>query len=294
MERMRAMSNDQIIQHILSNRNNYYSILFVERQSSTDQIKVNYKKIAVRCHPDKNHENKQASEAFKLLNTAHSTLSDTTKRGVYDRNGVSGVQRHESGRPGAAGGARYAHYGAPPGDIFEELFGFRRQTARGPQRPRPGVHVEEVDIQPQILILIPVFLLLLLSIFMGSSSFFSEDDDGSDLSRGGRGVYGSSLRGSQSVAQQFSLAPDPERGYVVPRVTTLHQLNVKYYVSRKVEEILKHKRELLLAVEENVLKSQRNYLNSRCEAETYLYRSQRKKAIPKICEEYQEYRRKIG
>lgn len=62
----------------------FYEALGVSRTASQTQIKVAFKKMAMRYHPDRNPGNKQAEETFKLLNEAYHTLSDPTKRSRYD------------------------------------------------------------------------------------------------------------------------------------------------------------------------------------------------------------------
>lgn len=62
----------------------FYEALGVSRTASQTQIKVAFKKMAMRYHPDRNPGNKQAEETFKFLNEAYHTLSDPVKRSRYD------------------------------------------------------------------------------------------------------------------------------------------------------------------------------------------------------------------
>ncbi|MGC1241584.1 MAG: DnaJ domain-containing protein [Chryseosolibacter sp.] len=62
----------------------YYEALGVSRTASQTQIKVAFKKMAMRYHPDRNPGNKEAEETFKFLNEAYHTLSDPVKRSRYD------------------------------------------------------------------------------------------------------------------------------------------------------------------------------------------------------------------
>lgn len=62
----------------------YYEALGVDRTASQAQIKVAFKKMAMRYHPDRNPGNRQAEETFKFLNEAYHTLSDPVKRSRYD------------------------------------------------------------------------------------------------------------------------------------------------------------------------------------------------------------------
>lgn len=78
----------------------YYKILGVERKASQDEIKKVYRKLAMKYHPDKNPDNKQAEEKFKEINEAHQVLSDPEKRARYDQLGSSYSQWQQRGAPG--------------------------------------------------------------------------------------------------------------------------------------------------------------------------------------------------
>ncbi|MBT7989424.1 MAG: J domain-containing protein [Anaerolineae bacterium] len=78
----------------------YYKILGVDRKASQDEIKKVYRKLAMKYHPDKNPDNKEAEEKFKEVNEAHQVLSDPKKRARYDRLGSSYSQWQQRGAPG--------------------------------------------------------------------------------------------------------------------------------------------------------------------------------------------------
>jgi len=63
----------------------YYKILEVERGSSEEQIKKAYRKVAMKYHPDKNPDNKEAEEKFKAVAEAWEILGDPEKKARYDR-----------------------------------------------------------------------------------------------------------------------------------------------------------------------------------------------------------------
>jgi len=67
----------------MSNKD-YYNILGVEKNSSDDEIKKAYRKLAMQCHPDRNGWDKEAENKFKEINEAYSVLSDEWKRTQYD------------------------------------------------------------------------------------------------------------------------------------------------------------------------------------------------------------------
>ena len=62
----------------------YYELLGVERNASTDEIKKAYRKKAVEHHPDKNNGSKEAEEMFKKIAESYFTLSDDNRRRRYD------------------------------------------------------------------------------------------------------------------------------------------------------------------------------------------------------------------
>ncbi|MEM9135783.1 MAG: DnaJ C-terminal domain-containing protein [Cyanobacteria bacterium P01_F01_bin.42] len=71
----------------MRNFRNYYDILDVPRNASSEQIKQVYRKLARKYHPDLNPGDKAAEEVFKDINEAYDVLSDVSKRSQYDRFG---------------------------------------------------------------------------------------------------------------------------------------------------------------------------------------------------------------
>ena len=64
----------------------YYRILGVNRDASAQDIKKAFRQLALRYHPDRNHDNmKQAEEKFKKINEAYEVLGDEQKKRQYDR-----------------------------------------------------------------------------------------------------------------------------------------------------------------------------------------------------------------
>ncbi len=103
-----------------TNKEDYYSLLGVDRKASDDEIKKAYRKLAMKYHPDRNKEDKDAEAKFKAINEAYEILSDKNKRAAYDMHGHAGVD------PAAAAHARehaYSNFEDIFGNIFGDFFG---------------------------------------------------------------------------------------------------------------------------------------------------------------------------
>src|SRR5580704_5921798 len=107
-------------------KRDYYEVLTVEREASYDEIKSAYRRAALKWHPDRNPERKEAAEAkFRESTEAYSVLSDEQKRAAYDRFGHAGVS-------GMGGGGGFDHTIFDQfQDIFGDFFGFEDVFGRG-------------------------------------------------------------------------------------------------------------------------------------------------------------------
>ena len=81
-------------------RRDFYKILGVSRDANTNQIKKAYRKLAKQLHPDQNKEDPNAQAKFQDLAAAYEALSDTEKRGIYDRHGEEGLQKNAAAQDG--------------------------------------------------------------------------------------------------------------------------------------------------------------------------------------------------
>jgi molecular chaperone DnaJ len=95
----------------------YYEVLEVSRDCTGAELKKAYRKLALKYHPDRNPDDKEAEEKFKLINEAYQVLSDEEKRAIYDRYGKEGLQGQGMG--GGFGGANMDDIM----DIFNSMFG---------------------------------------------------------------------------------------------------------------------------------------------------------------------------
>jgi molecular chaperone DnaJ len=96
----------------------FYEVLQVSRDASDQELKSSYRKLAMQYHPDRNPNNPQAEEQFKICSEAYQVLSDPEKRAAYDRYGHAAFQGG-----GPAAGNPFAGGAQDLGDIFGDLFG---------------------------------------------------------------------------------------------------------------------------------------------------------------------------
>lgn len=126
-----------------------YEILGVDKNVSKDELKRSYRKIAMKYHPDRNPDNKEAEQNFKEAAEAYAILNDEGKRAKYDQFGHAGVGMGDMGQQGYGD----AHFSMEDifsqfGNIFggrhpfEDIFGMGgNRTQRGGYRKAKDLRV---------------------------------------------------------------------------------------------------------------------------------------------------------
>lgn len=111
-------------------KKDYYDVLGVDRGADSEEIKKAYRRCALKYHPDKNPGDSQAEERFKEASEAYEVLSDSEKRGIYDRFGHDGLS--------GAGFRGFSDFdfgfrGFEDifSDVFGDIFGMRGRRSRG-------------------------------------------------------------------------------------------------------------------------------------------------------------------
>ena len=99
------------------NKRDYYEILKVSREAGAEEIKKAYRKQAMKYHPDKNPNDKEAEEKFKEAAEAYEVLRDRDKRQIYDQYGHEGL----SGT-GFSGFSGFEDIFSSFGDILSTVF----------------------------------------------------------------------------------------------------------------------------------------------------------------------------
>ncbi|MBV9556783.1 MAG: molecular chaperone DnaJ [Pseudolabrys sp.] len=114
----------------------YYETLEVERTANDGMLKSAFRKLAMKCHPDRNPGDHTAEIRFKEINEAYEVLKDPDKRAAYDRFGHDAFERGGMGGAGGFGN----DFASTFSDIFEDLFGMggggRRGQGHGTGRER--------------------------------------------------------------------------------------------------------------------------------------------------------------
>ena len=128
------------------NKRDYYDVLGVSKDASENDIKLAYRRLARKLHPDLNKDDPNTKDKFIELQEAYEVLSDTQKRSNYDRFGFSGVDVDMSD----------FFSGGVPGinELFKSIFGdfggfggfndFGTARRRSGQRRQVGQDIEDI------------------------------------------------------------------------------------------------------------------------------------------------------
>jgi len=108
----------------MSAKRDYYEVLGVSKDTQLNEIKSQYRKLALKFHPDRN-KSSEAAEHFKEISEAYAVLSDTKKRSLYDQHGHAGVDGRYSTEDIFRGA------GSNFDDVFSDLFGGRGRKTTG-------------------------------------------------------------------------------------------------------------------------------------------------------------------
>ncbi|MFT7580597.1 MAG: molecular chaperone DnaJ [Myxococcota bacterium] len=113
----------------------YYAVLGVDRDAGADAIRVAYRALARRFHPDRNLDDPASTGHFKTLTEAYSVLGDTTRRGAYDAGAIPEALTFEPG----------GSIAEAVGSLVDKLFGVRDERPRDGRNRRYRLTVGFVD-----------------------------------------------------------------------------------------------------------------------------------------------------
>lgn len=133
-------------------KRDYYDILGVEKGASQQDLKKAYRKLAMKYHPDRNPDDKDAEGKFKELNEAYEVLADDQKRAAYDRFGHAGVDP-SAGGGGFGGGGAGPNFADIFGDVFGDIFGQGGRGGGGGGRNNRGADLRytlELDLEDAV------------------------------------------------------------------------------------------------------------------------------------------------
>ena len=109
-------------------KRDYYQVLSVPRNATEDEVRKAYRRLAMKYHPDRNPDDKEAEEKFKEAKEAYEVLTDSQKRAAYDQFGHAGLDAARGGGPGFNPADAF---GDIFGDVFGDIFGGGRRNRGG-------------------------------------------------------------------------------------------------------------------------------------------------------------------
>ena len=110
-------------------KRDYYKVLDVPKTATEAEIKKAYRRLAMKFHPDRNPNDREAEERFKEAKEASEVLTDSQRRALYDQHGHAGVEAaaRAGGRGGFSAGDAFSDIF---GDVFGDIFGGARRGGR--------------------------------------------------------------------------------------------------------------------------------------------------------------------
>ena len=108
-------------------KRDYYQVLGVPRNATEDAVTKAYRRLAMKYHPDRNPDDKEAEERFKEAKEAYEVLTDAQKRAAYDQYGHAGL---DAARGAGQGFSPSDAFGDIFGDMFGDIFGGGRRGGR--------------------------------------------------------------------------------------------------------------------------------------------------------------------
>lgn len=125
-------------------KRDYYEVLGVSRTVTEVELKKSFRRVAMKCHPDRCPDDPEAQERFKEAKEAYEILADSQKRAMYDRHGHAAFE-HGMGGAGAGG----VNVEDIFGDIFGNIFGMGGRSRR-PSRGADLRYVLEVELEQAV------------------------------------------------------------------------------------------------------------------------------------------------
>lgn len=131
-------------------KKDYYELLEVDRSANADEIKRSFRKLAMKYHPDKNPDDKEAEQRFKEINEAYEVLKDEQKRAAYDRYGHSAFENGMGGGNPFGGG--FGFNAEDLSDLFSNVFsdfmgGMHTSQRNGPKRGNDLSYSLEISLE---------------------------------------------------------------------------------------------------------------------------------------------------
>lgn len=131
-------------------KRDYYEVLGVGKSATDKELKKAYRKLAIKFHPDKNPNNKEAENKFKEAAEAYEVLNDPNKKARYDQYGHAGLEGGGFGGGGFGGGGMnmddiFSQFGDIFGSSFGSSRGGRRRSKGSNLRVRVKLTLEEIS-----------------------------------------------------------------------------------------------------------------------------------------------------